>query len=74
MSEEDKDVLSMDQDTFVTKLALEILEGRSFDVTGKKCPYENLFNNIVPEEASEDEEGKLDHTRWSDLIDYGLIW
>lgn len=38
--------LHLDQDTFITKLALEILEGRSFDITGKKCPYEMLFNNV----------------------------
>lgn len=34
----------LDQETFITRLALEILEGRSFDITGKKCSYELMFN------------------------------
>lgn len=38
--------LQLDQDTFITKLALTILEGRSFDITGKKCSYERLFENV----------------------------
>lgn len=47
----------IDQETFITKLALEILEGRSFDVTGKKCSYEMLFNNVVSQDSDPEEEG-----------------
>lgn len=47
----------IDQETFITKLALEILEGRSFDVTGKKCSYEMLFNNVVSQDSDQEEEG-----------------
>lgn len=32
----DENDLSLDEDLFLTKLALQILEGRSFDITGTK--------------------------------------
>lgn len=33
----------MDADQFITELALDILDGRSFDISGRKCRYQQLF-------------------------------
>lgn len=57
----EQDDMHLDQETFITKLALDILEGRSFDLTGRKCSFETLFHNIQAEESdSEIEEEEED--------------
>lgn len=37
---------AVEGEQFITKLALDILDGRSFDINGRKCTYEQLFAEV----------------------------
>lgn len=55
---DEKDVY-LDEDMFITKMALSILEGRSFDITGKKCSFDTLFTT-----SENDDKDVEDVERW----------
>ena len=50
----------LEDDMFLTKLALEILEGLSFDITGTKTQFDQLFpkTDLLINATSDEEEGE----------------